>query len=143
MSYRGRAFWTRDSVAELWLCLMRREIDRMADRPDWLRDARSHWYLHATVGFQGCVSPEFDELLGTDHDRVDLVLTLAQQVRDRLAEFAPAIPKDVANTFDIAGEGSYFPGDVPTGPLLDAADAFLALLRGELAHTGPNWPMIP
>ncbi|MGY0057220.1 hypothetical protein ACWY4P_11740 [Streptomyces sp. LZ34] len=44
------------------------------------------------------------------------------------------------NGFGTGGEGSYFIGDLDTGPMLKFADAFIVLLRGEITdEPGTVW----
>ena len=129
IDYRGHGFWARDAQAEVWLYLLCTEVGAMADSPGWLEEARDDWSMQATAGFIGCVSPSLDRHLGGDLDRVATVLALSEQIRQRLVEWAPAIPKDMANGFGTGGDGSYFTTDVDTADLLRFADAFIDLLR--------------
>ncbi|MGP4047807.1 hypothetical protein [Streptomyces sp. 2A115] len=132
MDYGGSGFWARDFQAEVWLHLLSEEAGGVVGRPAWLDGARADWELQATVGFTGCVSSCLDEHLGTDPDRVALVVALSERVRQRLVQRAPVIPKDVANAFGTGGEKESFGGDLETSLLLRFADAFIGLLRGEI-----------
>ncbi|GGQ52690.1 hypothetical protein [Streptomyces asoensis] len=137
MDYREQGFWARDFQAEVWLFLLSEEAARLTGRPDWLDAARSDWHLQATAGFTGFVSPCLDEHLGTAPDRVATVLALSLRLRERLLRWAPAIPRDVVNGFGTGGHGSSFGRDLDTDVLLKFADAFEALLRGEITG-GPG-----
>ncbi|MFK0160865.1 hypothetical protein ACIQVK_53670 [Streptomyces sp. NPDC090493] len=132
MDYRERGFWSRDFQAEVYLYLLSNEVAAVADRPAWLDAARADWQSQATTGFMGCVSSCLDEHLGVDPDRVSTVLVLSQRVRQRLVQWAPAIPKDVVNAFGTGGETESFNKDLDTTLLLKFADAFINLLRGEI-----------
>ncbi|MFJ7201222.1 MULTISPECIES: hypothetical protein [unclassified Streptomyces] len=132
MDYRGCGFWARDFQAEVCLHLLSEEAGHVADRPAWLDDARGDWEVQATAGFMGCVSSCLDEHLRVDPDRVAVVLGLSERVRQRLVQWAPAIPKDVVNAFGTGGEAESFNSDLDTALLVKFADAFISLLRGEI-----------
>ncbi|MEU5275254.1 hypothetical protein AB0G87_02420 [Streptomyces asoensis] len=137
MEYREQGFWARDFQAEVWLFLLSEEAAGLTERPDWLDAARKDWRLQATAGFMGFVSPCLDEHLGVAPDGVATVVALSVRVRERLLRWAPAIPKTVVNGFGTGGGGPSFGGDLDTDVLLTFADAFTALLRGELTG-GPG-----
>ncbi|MER6139912.1 hypothetical protein ABT174_07610 [Streptomyces sparsogenes] len=138
--YRGHGFWAGDAHIEMWLYFLSEEVAQLSERPAWLDAAQDHWRSQATVGFVGCVSACLDEHVGVDPDRVATVLALSARTRARVEGWAPAIPRDVANGFGTGGEGSYFTHDVDTEPLLKVADAFVALLRGEITgERGTVW----
>ncbi|MGW1410843.1 hypothetical protein [Streptomyces sp. NPDC002403] len=132
MDYRGCGFWSRDFQAEVYLYLLSKEVADVADRPAWLDAARADWQSQATTGFMGCVSSCLDEHLGVDPDRVAMVLVLAERVRQRLVQWAPAIPKDVVNAFGTGGEAEPFNRDLDTALLVEFSDAFIRLLRHEI-----------
>jgi len=132
MEYREQGFWARDFQAEVWLYLLSEEAASVAERPAWLDAARDDWHVQATVGFMGFVSSCLDEHLGAAPDRVAIVVALSERVRERLLQWAPAIPRDVVNGFGTGGERKSFGRDQETGVLLKFADAFIALLHGEI-----------
>lgn len=133
--YKDRGFWSADSYVQLLLFMLQQEIDSMPAAPDWLRKIQSDWHDEATNGVRGMVTPDLDGHLGTDPERIKIALTLASQVGQRLVEYAPAIPRDVVNTF---GTGVYSPtdepraflADVPTDVLISDIDKVIALLSG-------------
>ncbi|MFC5910346.1 hypothetical protein [Streptacidiphilus monticola] len=131
MDFDGRGFWSRDSLAEVWLYLLAEEAGRVVNPPAWLTNAREDWKLQATGGFIGCVSPGLDKHLAPASDRAAVTLALSERVRHRLMQWRPAIPRAVANSFGAGGEQAYFTTDLDTAPLLAFADAFMRLLRGE------------
>ncbi|MFF3563738.1 hypothetical protein ACFYXS_27185 [Streptomyces sp. NPDC002574] len=131
-SFRGYGFWDRDAQIEVWLYLPAQEAGEEPGRPAWLEEARRDWLLQATVGFVGCVSASLDEHLGTGAGRVPVALALSRRARDRPLGWAPAIPRDVANSFRTGGGGSVFTTDLSIEPMMARADVFIALLRGEL-----------
>lgn len=130
VDFRERGFWTRDSGAEVWLYLVCAEIDRLESTPDWLRDAREHWFIQATAGVNGCILPNFDDHLGAHDDRVEEVLRLAGQAEERVRAYGEVIPKDEINAWGTGGTG-WFIGPVDTSWVLECFDWFGRLLRGE------------
>lgn len=139
MYYRGSGFWVRDFQAEIWLYLLAQEGRAAAEAPAWLARACADWEIQATTGFVGCVSSYLDEHLGTDPDRVALALDLSERALQRLLAWAPAIPKDIVNSFGTAGDYESYFRDQPTDPLLACGRAFTSLLRGELPPGYDNW----
>src|SRR6185436_20958151 len=110
------------------LCM---EIDRRGDAPEWLRSARFDWHHQATAGFEGCVSASLDRHVGEDPDRRGRLLAVAIAATARLTSYGPMIPKEVLNSFGVGG-GAPFTQDQPCDVFRPVADAFVALLRGDL-----------
>jgi len=137
--YRGRGFWTRDGRLEIWLYQLVLTIDSRPDRPAWLRPARDHWELEATVGFVGCIDPDLDGILGTDADRVAALADLCEQAL-RAVRDAGVIRRDAMASAGVGGPGTVWLGDVAAGPILTVGRAFVDLLTdrsGEDATTSP------
>ncbi|MEU8608266.1 hypothetical protein AB0C29_09715 [Actinoplanes sp. NPDC048791] len=143
MDYRESGFWVRDYQAEVWLYLLAREAGRISAPPAWLSDAGADWETQAAAGFMGCVSSRLDEHLGTESERVAVVLDLSERVLRQLREWSPAIPKALVNSFGTGGEQESFHSDLPTGPLLACGDAFIRLLRGEFPPGHAGWASEP
>jgi len=139
MAYGDSGFWVRDYQAEVWLYLLAQQAGVMADAPVWLDAARADWNTQATAGFMGCVSSCLDEHVGSDPERVTVVLSLAEQALHQLVEWSPAIPEDVVNSFGTGGEQESFTTDLATDPLLACGRAFISLLRGELPPGYDRW----
>lgn len=118
------------------------EIDATEGVLDWLVEARADWHLQATVGFVGCVSPSLDQHLCDDHERVAELLTLSEGARSRLTPYTPIIPKDLLNSFGTGGPGSEFVSDVEPEALLPVADAFTALLHGQIPWDAATSPVL-
>jgi hypothetical protein len=137
----GSGFWTRDAVLELWLFLLAREVDRLADPPEWLRAARDHWRLHATAGFTGMVSACLDEHAGPP-DRAAEVLRLAERGVAWVREQGPVLPAGLLNSFGLGGPGATFTEDVPAAVFLPAGEAILRLLRGEVLWDADSSPLL-
>jgi hypothetical protein len=142
IDYRGRGFWTRDAKIELWLYVLCIEINHADDVPDWLLQVRDEWYIQATAGAVGCVSPSLDQHLGNDNQRVARLLALNDRARRRLMAYSPTIPRGVLNAFGIGGPGAEYPDDVDPAVFLPVADAFTALLRGEITWDSATSPVL-
>lgn len=139
--FRGYGFWARDGLLETWLEALTEVVPDQA--PQWLRDAAADWRLQARGGFTGSVSPGLDEHL-TSPDRVAVTLALAEQARQYLIRLAGAtghIPA-VWLSGRIGGETSWWV-DLDVRYMSQVADAFTALLRGELDTTAATSPVLP
>jgi hypothetical protein len=140
--FRGHGFWSRDAALELWLDLMAREVEALADPPEWLRKARNDWYLHATAGWNsGWVSACLDEHLPSQ-DRIEVVLELAERVLARLRGQGSVLSADWLNSRGLGGPGSYFERDVPTDAFIPVGEAFIRLLRGEVSWNATTSPVV-
>jgi hypothetical protein len=138
-AYRGYGFWAPDSKVEVWLYFLCIEIDRRGDSPQWLQNARFDWHHQATAGFVGCVSASLDQHVGEDPDRRARLLAVAVAAIGRLISM---IPKEVLNSFGVGGDGAQFTQDQPIEVFRPVADAFLALLRGDLTWNEATSPML-
>lgn len=81
--FRGFGFWARDVYLELWLRALTLEIDEHVDAPQWLKEARAHWYLHGCGIFSGWVSPNLDEIV-VDDERRSIVRSISLAAQSRL-----------------------------------------------------------
>jgi hypothetical protein len=126
VEFRGSGFWARDTALEVWLWLLCREIELLPETPDWLFALRDHWHLHATAGFNGCVSPSLDRFL-TDEGHVSQVLALSERAEVRLREQG-ALDATALNAMSIGG-GATFGRTVPARVFLEVAWAFAGLLK--------------
>ncbi len=132
IEYRGRGFEAGDATLEVWLSLLVREIDRLDDLPQWLRETRDEWELQATAGFGFGVMPGLDRYL-TDDARRDAVLALSRTALERLESFGETIPCEALNSLGVGGEGAAFTRDVETEVFLRPARYFVKLLEGTLS----------
>ncbi|WP_427886753.1 hypothetical protein ACQHIV_28440 [Kribbella sp. GL6] len=133
--FRGYGFWARDGLLEVWLEVLAEVVP--ADAPRWLRDAERHWRLHARAGFQGCVDADLDSRLISD-DRVETLLALMDQAYEhvfRVAGETGHVPAAWLNDRGVGGEGVVWTCDLELGSVRRIADAFVALLTGELETT--------
>jgi hypothetical protein len=141
-AYRGYGFWAPDGKVEVWLYLLCVEIDHRGEVPQWLLNARFDWHHQATAGFVGCVSASLDQHVGADPDRRAQLLAVAEAAGARLLSYGPMIPKEVLNSFGVGGEGALFTYDLPIDVFRPVADAFAALLRGDLTWNAATSPML-
>jgi hypothetical protein len=141
LEYRDAGFWVRDYQAEVWLYLLAQQARAMADAPPWLAAAASDWHTQATVGFMGCVSSRLDEHLQADPGRVAVAIDLSERAFQRLTEWSPAIPMQVANSFGTGGQEEAFTTDLAVGPVLACGRFFTSLLRGEIPPGSTGWAL--
>lgn len=146
--YRGRGFFTADAYVQLLLAFLCEEIDRVPETPDWVRKTRADWHKQATNGTRGLVWPGLDEHLGEDPDRVNVVLTLVDRVRQRLEDYGEAVAKDVVNDFGTGRWGDRpedrgFGADVPTDVLIGDINSLTAVLRDEHVYGPCAWNVPP
>ena len=139
LEYRDTGFWVSDYQAEVWLYLLAQQAQALADAPPWLVAAGSDWHAQATVGFMGCVSSLLDELLQNDPSREAVAITLSDRALQRLAEWSPAIPKKLVNSFGTGGREESFTTDLNVAPVLACGRTFISLLRHELPPGYTNW----
>ena len=137
--YRQLGFWARDDTVELWLWLLVQEVDASLAPSPWLRQAREHWYLHATAGFLGWVSASFDEYLAGDSNREAEFLVVLDRLSDRLDSYGRVIPTSVTDLVSMAS-GTQL-NDVETDLMQEFTRAVAGLVRGEVAwDTGRRVP---
>jgi hypothetical protein len=131
----GKGFWSRDYPLEIWLALLADEIDETGSVASWLRDASQHWRTQATAGMTGCVSPRLSQFAASQEQR-SLLLPLVSSAADRL-KAQTTISAQWLRDRGIGGPGSQPLGDVPVDVILDVANKFFQLLKGEI-KTGPE-----
>ncbi|GAA1437755.1 hypothetical protein GCM10009616_40070 [Microlunatus lacustris] len=141
VEFRGRGFWTSDSKLEIWLHLLTLAVSRRDERPPWLDEAREHWHEQATVGFTGCVSAALDHWIGDQADRLLTVAELAEDVQHVLRGTG-IIRRDDLEAAGIGGPGSTWAADVDAEVVLPVAEAFSALLRGEIVWDSRTSPVL-
>jgi hypothetical protein len=140
--FRGYGVWARDGLLETWLEALAEVVP--AEAPGWLRDAERHWRLHARTGFQGCVNADLDARL-TSQDRIETVLAVAEQAYEHVARVAGPtgrVPAAWLNDRGVGGADSVWLRDLDLGSVRQIADAFAALLRGELQTTAATSPVV-
>jgi hypothetical protein len=141
-NFRGHGFWARDGLLEVWLEALAEVVPTHA--PAWLQDAQQHWREQARIGFQGCIDAHLDVLL-TSQDRVAVALRLADQAREHLARLARGtghIPAAWLNERRVGGS-DYWTADLDLQPLRQIANAFAALISGDLRTTATTSPVLP
>lgn len=82
IKYRGK-FWSRDAFIEDLLGELASAAANTSGEP-WLSEAAAHWRLQASRVFNGCVSPDLDDIV-VDDARRDVVLGLLEALHPRWA----------------------------------------------------------
>ncbi|WP_435120056.1 hypothetical protein [Amycolatopsis thermoflava] len=102
------------------------EIDRMAEPPGWLLEAREWWFVLATVRINGVMDPSYHTHLGEDEARIGLVQEIHERVLRRFESFGEKMPRLSVP------EGVWaFDGSVDTELFAETFASFAGVLRGE------------
>jgi hypothetical protein len=139
--YRGNGFWSRDGLLEMWLEALADAVPD--DAPPWLLDAREYWRNQARVGYMGCVSADLDAIVSTE-ERLATVLNVVRVANERLAQVATdtgRMPGSWMSERHVGGNESWL-RDLGLDYVRQIADAFTALLRGELHPTSDVLPRL-
>lgn len=137
--FRGKGFWCRDPLLEVWLRLLSLHIGDDVYKPGWQHDLRDHWLLASAGFFGGCISPRLDQFL-TDEHRVSAILQTSERSIQSLRAFGSYVPATFLNALGIADR---FGGELPIEWFDLIADRFSALLRGELTTDASTSPVLP
>ena len=129
--FRGRGFWARDALLEVWLILLAEEAEREQPPIDWLNHAAKHWRSQATSGMVGCLSANLDPY-ATFGDRAQQLERVATRALETLRAHGPTMERGVLNALHVGGPGAQFTSDVATALFVDVAEAFIRLLQGPL-----------
>ena len=128
--FRGRGFWSRDGLLEVWLAVLVDELDRRVDGAPWMKSMRDAWLASANVSFNGLVSTELDAHIDSEAKR-EVAIALCRDVRRRLDKEG-ADPGSMAAAFGTharrVGGTRWQRRDTAKG-LLRVADSFLWLLE--------------
>jgi hypothetical protein len=82
--YRGRGFYCRDGLLEVWLAVVVDELDRQGHLgASSLRSLRDDFHAQASVVFDGLMETRLDSHLPDDASRLELV-ALCQRLAARL-----------------------------------------------------------
>ena len=139
--FGGHGFWSKDDTIAVWLYLLAQRAKELENPPEWLVAAREDWHTSATLGVTGCVSAYLDRYL-ISPERVALTLVVGERALAWLREQGPLLSPELLNSFGAGGEGSYFTKDLPTDVFCRVGDAFVKLLRGEIAWDESTSPMV-
>ena len=137
----GRGFWMRDGILELWLRLLALHLeDPQRDEAHVVRKIRDNWLLASRGYFGGHVPVDLDDAVSTPEGRATIVAAIQS--------FTRALKKgpDKLNhqTLNLLGfEGGEFIEDIERERLLEIADAFLALIAGEIQSDASSTEFMP
>ena len=129
--FRDRGFEANDAALEVLLALLVREIDRLRDAPDWLREIREEWNIQSTAGFSFGVMPGLDHFVNSEEKR-QTIIALAGKALQKLESYGPVITRDQLNALETGGEDSTFTCDAATSEFIRPARFFIRLLEGAL-----------
>lgn len=104
MKFKGKAFWIRNAVAEVWFCALLTAIKEEKIIPEWVAKMLDEINLalqHAWV--DGIVMNAFDTHLNTQ-EKIDWVMPIALQTNMRLLSEAKTLQVVSIEKFDAASE---------------------------------------
>ncbi len=142
VDYRGCGFWTRDAALETVLGLLVTELQPLCEMGDALSAVLDWWTLQATIGFNGCISPNLDQNLA-DPRMGPMVTSAVRRVLTGLpAEglVTAADPGFVQRAERVsAGERWHCPSALATW-VIEVSHALLDLIEGDLpASPDDRW----
>lgn len=132
LELRGRGFWCRDGLLEVWLAMLVDEIDARSATPNeanaWMAALREDWHAQATTVFDGVMTSSLDAHLSS-HIQQQQLMQLCRNLREQLAagNYRPA---GLAHR---VGAARWQQADIHSR-LLRVADALLYLLGESLAE---------
>ena len=125
--YRGAEFTANDTVIEVWLFEVCRQMDTDAETDPWLDELRGEWRLQATSGFGFGPTPALDKFLDTD-DRRKRIADIFRKTLETLAHPHRFITPDELSQSGIGGKEVIYSKNLPTQMVIDVGKRFLALL---------------
>jgi hypothetical protein len=141
IEYGEHGFWSRDQKIELLLYLLAQEGRNLDNPPEWLRSASDYWQSMATVGAIGCLDAGLDQY-ATTPERTAIILELAERVLAGLRQRGDLLPITWLNSLGLGGPGAYFVSDCPAEMFTRTVEAFIGLLRGEIAWNAATSPVL-
>jgi hypothetical protein len=137
--FRGKGFWSTDTLLEVWLRVLSLQMEEDVAEPRWQHELRDTWLLYSNGRFMGCIAPCLDQYL-TDADRIAKVLQASDHCIRALRDFGDYVPAEFLRTLGIQ---QLFTADLPIEWFELIACRFSALLRGELATDATTSPTLP
>ena len=137
--FRGKGFWSRDWLLEVWLRVLSLHMGDDVHKPGWQHDLRDKWLLLSNGGFSGWISPSLDDFL-TDDERIAAVLRASERSIQSLRAFGATVPAAHLNALGLEGG---FGKDLPIEGFELINDHFTKLLRGELTTDASTSPTLP
>lgn len=134
VSFRDAGFWHTNTVIEIWCSFLVEALDARPEVAMQLADARDHWNLNATIGWNP-VDLDLDGFCELSGPR-QLALTVFETAIARLRA-RDAIPKAELEARQIGGGSSstQFRGDFPTADVAKLGAACALLLKGSVRPT--------
>src|SRR5262245_12365182 len=129
--YGPLEFWAGDGIVQGWLLVLVEIIDTDPTVAPWMREARDHWRLQATVAPMRCLDLALNRLLAGSRGREAEFLVVVGTVRDRLHRHGAALAPEVVEQQGPAAT----PGQAQqiVDLLLRFTDAVGGLVRGQVA----------
>jgi hypothetical protein len=137
----GKGFWMRDGMLELWLRLLALHLEDPAkDETHVVRKIRDNWLLASRGYFGGHVPVDLEDSVSTPAGRA-AVLTAIESLSRALKKGPDKLDDQTLNVLGF--EGGVFIDDIERERLLEIADAFLALIAGEIHSDASSTEFMP
>lgn len=128
LEFKGKAMDYSDSVIEIVLRLIIKEIDKIKMPPDWLKVLREDWDIISTQEFGFGTIPDLKPLL-VDKSRQELILSLTLKALENLKSFGDPISKDVLNSLGAGNPEALFPKDLEAKIFIKVFEDLIRLLN--------------
>lgn len=133
VSIRGRGFWMRDSVLEVWLRLLALHVEDPVESGSLATKIRDQWLLASRGYCTGCVPEGLEDAVATP-DGSALVRAAVRSLLEALKVAPRHLGKGV---FNLMGMSGTFVRDIETWRLVEVGQAYLDLLDGKIG-SGPS-----
>ena len=128
-SFNDKHIRSKDYKVETWLFLICREIEKLSDKPEWLRSAHEKWLSEARLSINGCMDPEFDEILDTN-EKVEIITKYFEKGLSILESFGGTISKEFLNEVCEKSPPFHVMEDNEAELYLSYGRAVISLLKG-------------
>jgi len=129
--YGDHGFWARDTLLEVWLQLLVRELDEEPDREDWLTEVRDEWEHQATAGYNGYIEVKLFIFAYPD-DRRRKLLDVSQATFNKLMARDDDISVEELNAMNTGGSDHTFWTPLSAEQVAIVARPFNNLLSGQV-----------
>ncbi|OZG71059.1 hypothetical protein BTA51_23445 [Hahella sp. CCB-MM4] len=95
-TFKEKHIRSKDSKVEVWLFLIVEKAKYLMDQEPWLKEAIAHWQEQAELSINGCIKPDFDTYLVSEH-HVEIMIGICTSIQNDLNRFGKYIPKEYLN----------------------------------------------
>lgn len=137
---QAHGFWMRDECLELWLRLLALHLDEAPEVQTYVRPIRDQWLLASKGYFGGCV-PHALEQFAAEPQSLAVIEAAIIELGGRLTSSMAPLERE---TLDLLGmDADAFKSSLDRQRLIDVADAFQLLIRGEIREGCSSTDLMP